>query len=66
MTPLTDDGRPMLKCEGGWCDPECSRCSGRGYICAEPGFYEACDECLLGDEDVTSDGDFCPRMEDAQ
>lgn len=64
--PLTEDGRAMRKCDGGWCDPDCSECSGLGYICDDPGFYEACDECFIGDEDVLTARDHCPPMGDAR
>lgn len=66
MTPLTEDGRAMRKCDGGWADPDCGRCQGRGYVYDEPGFQEACDECFLDSSDVLSARDHCPPMEEAK
>ena len=64
MTPLTEDGRAMVrsKCGNGWADPECSECHGTGI----GGGYLACDECFLGNEDVLTARDYCPALEEVQ
>lgn len=63
--PLTEDGRPMRKCDGGWYDPECGDCS-RG-LAGYGSEQESC-HCFLSNEDYTAlakDSDFCPRREEA-
>ena len=48
VTPLTEDGRAMRKCEDGWADPDCVACHGTGHV-GYGSEAEACD-CFLGSE----------------
>lgn len=43
--PLTEDGRAMRKCDGGWADPDCVACHGTGHV-GYGSEAEACD-CVL-------------------
>lgn len=66
MTPLTEDGREMVRsrCGHGWCDPDCAACNGSGIGWG----YLACQECFLSNEDYTAlakESEFCPRREEA-